>query len=118
MLLPGQLDPSFGHHGIGGGLLEPHYPETAFESVDAEPNGFLIAVRRGIMRRYSANGVLDTSFKPRKPTYPGPQATQPDGKVVKGGKESRLARLNPDGTLDPSFHGGESEPTEIGYPAE
>src|SRR5688572_8104396 len=64
----------------------------------------------------AADGDLDTSFDPGAGAGGVVQATavQPDGKIVLGGgfatydgvSRLRLARVNPDGTLDPSFDPG------------
>jgi uncharacterized delta-60 repeat protein len=111
---PGQLDPSFGVHGIGGGELGPHYAESRFEAVAEEPDGSLLATRDGTVRRYLANGTLDPGFAPQNSELPPAEATQADGKRLvaqDSGQEGKIRRLNPDGTPDTSFNGGTSEPT-------
>jgi uncharacterized delta-60 repeat protein len=75
-----------------------------------------------VARLNAANGDLDTSFVPRGPANPTTGtvgldsylyalALQPDGKVLVAGhfsyygpmRRERIARLNADGSLDPSF---------------
>jgi uncharacterized delta-60 repeat protein len=74
------------------------------------------------LTRLNADGSLDSSFlaadpntfqsSPTLPKPIGALALQPDGKIIAGGSyrsdtfqatPNRLFRLNPDGTLDPSF---------------
>lgn len=73
---------------------------------------------RSHIARVSASGSLDTSFVP--PTIPGDtiqlgveaMALQPDGRILIGGRfedfgshdRDYLARLQPDGSLDATFH--------------
>ena len=74
--------------------------------------------RRGIMR-FNADGTLDTGFNPDlglQPSFQAYQANsialQADGKIIIAGDflsvggvtRNRAARLNADGTLDPSFN--------------
>ena len=109
---PGQLDPSFGVRGIGGGKLGPHFAETSFEAVAEEPDGSLLATRDGNVRRYLANGTLDLGFAPQSSELSPAEATQADGKrLVAQDTGGEIRRLNPDGTPDTSFNGGTSEPT-------
>ncbi|MBI4664417.1 MAG: immunoglobulin domain-containing protein [Verrucomicrobia bacterium] len=72
------------------------------------------------LARLNSNGSLDTSFSPTLAAIPGygmdidAIAAQDDGKLVIGGSfgsingtpRTRVARLNRDGTLDPSFNPG------------
>ena len=73
-------------------------------------------VTRNRMARLNANGTLDTSFDPNASNSVNSIAVQPDGKILIGGlftalapnggatvSRNRIARLNPDGTLDTSF---------------
>ena len=71
-------------------------------------------VSRNSIARLEANGVLDLSFNPGTGAnnHIFSVAIQADGKIIVGGKFSifdnvargRVARLNIDGTLDPSFN--------------
>ena len=78
------------------------------------PNGGA-AVARNRLARLNADGTLDAAFNPNAE---GPNgyvftiAVQPDGKILAGGQfismggqpRNRIARLNPDGTLDAAFN--------------
>src|SRR5439155_23409830 len=73
-------------------------------------------ITRKNIARINANGTVDNSFNPGT----GPDravdavALQPDGKVLIGGSftnvngtpRPRIARLNADGSLDPTFNAG------------
>ena len=73
-------------------------------------------VARGSVARLSADGSLDTSFNPGSGANGevNDLALQPDGKIVIGGNftqyngvaRERIARANPDGSLDTSFDPG------------
>ncbi len=73
-------------------------------------------VARNRIARVNSNGSLDTTFAPVSgaDASVGSIAVQPDGKLVIGGgfttfdgvPRTRLARLNADGTLDPSADSG------------
>lgn len=85
-------------------------------------------VHRPFIVRLKADGTLDESFQPNggpvhdASTWVGAVAVQPDGRILIGGRFHRvdglsmpnLARLNPDGTLDPTFklRGGASGQVE------
>jgi uncharacterized delta-60 repeat protein len=54
--------------------------------------------------RFNADGTLDTAFNPAvSASSVTALALQPDRKILVGGAGPALVRLNPDGTLDPSF---------------
>lgn len=67
----------------------------------------------GTLRRFQPNGTLDPSFQPPSPMYGGIYAMleQPDGRILIGGSihpgstsaPRGLARLMPNGSIDPSF---------------
>jgi uncharacterized delta-60 repeat protein len=68
--------------------------------------------------RFNANGTIDNSFNPFWNAVPNPTwmirafAVQADGKVLVARDSAGLVRLNPDGSLDPTFPfsgGGYSE---------
>lgn len=94
-------------------------------SVTLQANGKIVlagnfiainGVTRGGIARLNADGSLDTSFDPGSGADDSvrPVRIQPDGKLVIGGyfktfngvARTRLARLNADGSLDPSFDPG------------
>ena len=82
----------------------------------SEQSSFGINYFFGGIARLTSTGVLDTSFKPEA----GADSTvrvlagQPDGKIFIGGNftsyngtaRNRIARLNADGSLDPTFNPG------------
>ncbi|HEX6152154.1 MAG TPA: hypothetical protein VFZ19_01405 [Solirubrobacterales bacterium] len=113
----GGIDRSFGVRGFGGGELGSHYAQTSFGTIVEQPDGSLLATRDETLRRYLANGALDPAFAPQKVESKPPEVTLPDGKrLLRGEVSGAVARLNPDGTPDLSFHGGESEPTASYWP--
>ena len=74
---------------------------------------------RGRIARLNSNGTLDTSFDPGANDAVNALAVQADGRILVGGNfttmgggaagntpRNRIARLNPDGTLDPNFNPG------------
>jgi uncharacterized delta-60 repeat protein len=127
------LDPSFGG---GSGLSQPidvfdptrYNPDDAHD-VEVQPDGKILVTADGsgplghrwwVVVRYLSDGMLDTSFgnggaAVLEGTDGGPATgleLQPDGKIVITGwahcveKCFAAARLNPDGSLDPSFGDG------------
>jgi len=56
-----------------------------------------------IFLRVNADGSLDSSFNPGTDSAPTNMAIQPDGKIILFGRFSGTRRINPDGSLDPSF---------------
>lgn len=108
----GGIDRSFGVRGFGGGELGPHYLQTSLGAIVEQPDGSLLATRNEVRRRYLANGALDPGFAPQKVEWKPPEVTLPDGKrLVASVTGGTVARFNPDGTPDGSFHGGVSEQT-------
>jgi uncharacterized delta-60 repeat protein len=126
---PGDLDPTFGANGIA--TIETR--ATSGEAVAIQPDGKIVVVGTAAGKmtvyRFTASGSLDTSFGGGDGVLPvtGFLASadefsdghavlvQPDSRIVVAG-EARLrtevasdvavARLNPDGSLDPTFGGG------------
>ncbi|WP_216320738.1 Calx-beta domain-containing protein [Deinococcus aestuarii] len=119
----GNLDPSFGTGGtvttdlIPGGIVQ----EVA-NGLALQPDGKIVVVgytRVGLpfsfaLARYNADGSPDPSFGAGGKVTTGVSgrafavALQPDGKIVVAGDDTvgedfRLARYNPDGSLDASF---------------
>jgi uncharacterized delta-60 repeat protein len=126
---PGDLDPSFG----SGGWAETHFggPYAVAAAVAIQSDGKIviagIAFRRFALARYFPDGTLDTgfggdgrsiiSFKPAR-SAASVLAIQSDGKLIVAGSVAvgpngrkrtgmAVARLLPDGSLDPSFGGGD-----------
>jgi len=106
---PGQLDGSFGHHGLGGGGLGPHYEETSFYSVEEAADGSILAARGEFLRRFSPTGRFEGKLRHRYVEPAPARAVAGDGKILEASHGSQVKRLNPDGSLDTSFNGGESK---------
>lgn len=125
----GALDSSFGVNGKVA-VIGPGYPygaQTVGADMTLQPDGKIVligsvTVAAGIIvQRYTASGVLDTTFGNNGTTVvsgiANPEGTsitlQPDGKIVGTGWEYALTqpyydallvfRLNTNGTLDSSF---------------
>jgi uncharacterized delta-60 repeat protein len=72
----------------------------------------------GLLRRFNANGQIETTFNPQIDGLVSTLAVQPDGRILIGGSftnvtgvaRQRLARLNADGTLDTTFVTGADYP--------
>jgi uncharacterized delta-60 repeat protein len=117
-LSTGRLDTSFGNRGRVTVDLG-HDDDTAY-GLGVGPGGTLVAAGRSngdaAVARFSANGVVDTSFNQTGTRtldlggtdMAGAVAVQSDGKVVLGassGASVIVLRLNADGTDDPTFSG-------------
>jgi uncharacterized delta-60 repeat protein len=117
---PGALDPSFGS---GGSVLTDAGTSTV-HGIKVQPDGKLVTLDSGYdptlfhrVRRFLPDGSPDPSFgggdgvaEPlMAPGFWARELTlQPDGKIVIAGysaDEYAVARLMPDGSLDPSFDG-------------
>jgi uncharacterized delta-60 repeat protein len=115
---PGQVDLSFD----AGSITVFGTPDIL--AILVQPDGKILigglftqvqGVTRNGLARLHPDGSLDTSFVPPFPvaaTLPTAHAfvLQPDGKILVGGQglnvggiPYKIARLNPDGSLDPSF---------------
>jgi uncharacterized delta-60 repeat protein len=110
---PGSLDPTFiTPPQIDGGSASTYsYPTMALQ-----PDGkLLLASVRGVWR-LNTDGSVDNTFTAGNAMNFGVTtvALQPDGKIIVGGafttinnqRANRLARLNSDGSLDPTFDVG------------
>jgi uncharacterized delta-60 repeat protein len=97
---------TFGRDGIATQSLGVHFEETGFSTVDARPDGGLVALRGDQLESYVADGAPDPAFPPRR--------VSPSRRVfpLAGGKslvavdlfgDSQLTRVNADGNADPSF---------------
>jgi uncharacterized delta-60 repeat protein len=121
---PGDLDRTFS----GDGKLTTNFTrgDDVASGVVIQPDGKIVATGYAIRNRwwftfarYRADGSLDRSFggdgRVRvdfgDPSYASDLALQADGKIVAAGvvwpteNQFALARLNSDGTLDPTFDG-------------
>ena len=113
----GALDPTFS----GDGLLNSELGVAA-TAVTTQPDGKLVVTGFGVVARYNGDGSLDTSFSRDGVQYVAfdseDVAVQSDGRIVVGGgifeyqapeanapRDFALARLLPNGALDPSFSG-------------
>lgn len=111
----GKLDGSFGQDGM---VTNPAF----LYAIGRQRDGKIVAVGGGFkVVRFNPNGSVDSSFGKGgsvTPSFGGlyqnahSVAIQPDGKIVIGGSrlqdlasdyEYALARLNPNGSLDPTF---------------
>jgi uncharacterized delta-60 repeat protein len=134
----GDLDPTFGGDGIVRTDLSPN--EDDGFAVTVQPDGKIVVVgERGIgglnprvaIVRYETDGSLDTSFGggdgnvsidfTRRDDFAYAVRIQDDGKIVVAGagaysgRSSRfaLARVTPDGSLDPTFGGDGRVMTDV-----
>lgn len=122
----GSVDPGFDPN-LGGGLLpqvhalvrQPDGSIVAGGSfTTAQPNGAAAPTTRNRIARFHADGTLDQGYDPNPNSLVMALALHVDGKIVVGGgftrfqennkpeptTRNRIARLNPDGTLDSEFH--------------
>jgi uncharacterized delta-60 repeat protein len=117
---PGQVDRSFGERGTATADLGPHYEETSFEAISALGDGATLATRERLVRRFLADGSLDTGFAPQQaPDKPSEYRVQlPSGKTLVAGQEITygiktmtyeigVRQLNSDGSPDLSYGGGD-----------
>ena len=116
---PGALDPTFG----SGGVVLADLGISTVEGVEVQPDGKMLALNSGFdpqlyqrVERYLPDGTPDPSFGGDGVAEPlvAPGfwthglTLQPDGKIVVIGYAAgdlAIARLMPDGSLDPSFDG-------------
>jgi uncharacterized delta-60 repeat protein len=117
---PGALDPSFG----SGGTVLTDAGTVMVMGARVQPDGKLVTLDSGFdpvlyqrVRRFMPDGSPDPSFgggdgvaEPLVAPgfWTGTLTLQPDGKIVIAGysaDEYAVARLMPDGSLDPSFDG-------------
>jgi uncharacterized delta-60 repeat protein len=128
-LVPCGLDPAFG---TGGVLASDLGGEDLANGVAIRPGGSVVVAGSSfdqmMAAQYAPDGTLDPSFgnggvvrishDPTLSSAASDVALQPDSKVVLAGRESgavsesslfdiAVARLNPDGTRDGSFGGGD-----------
>jgi uncharacterized delta-60 repeat protein len=117
---PGALDPTFG----SGGMVLADPGSVSFQGLAVQPDGKVLALDAGHdsqsyerVLRFLPDGAPDPSFGTGGAAEPVASpafwtralALQPDGKIVVAGYDSAydyvVARLLPDGKLDPDFDG-------------
>jgi uncharacterized delta-60 repeat protein len=129
-VVPCGLDPAFG---AGGVLVSDLGGDDSANGLAVRPGGSIVVAgssyNQMMAAQYGPDGTLDPTFGSagvarisRDPTFGSSSASdmalQPDGKVVLAGREFgavsgsslfdiAVARLNPDGTRDTSFGGGD-----------
>jgi len=94
-----------GPSGVVAPSLGTHFQETSFSSVAAQPGGGLVAKRGEQLESYLADGAPDPAAPPRKLGPYSRAIPLADGSTLIA-SESKLTRLNPDGSTDTSFGGG------------
>ncbi|HEX5374907.1 MAG TPA: delta-60 repeat domain-containing protein [Solirubrobacterales bacterium] len=94
----------FGRGGVATESLGTHFGETQFSSVEARPDGGLVAQRDGQLESYLANGAPDPAAPASRASYYRKVFPLAGGKSLVIG-ESRLTRVNADGSVDLSFGG-------------
>jgi uncharacterized delta-60 repeat protein len=117
----GSLDTNFK---TGNGVRYPGYAPTVYSILQQSDGKILIAglfslyndTSRNCLARINQDGSLDTNFNPGSGTndYIRSMVLQPDGKIVIAGNftsyngtvVNRMARINPDGSIDSSFSVG------------
>jgi uncharacterized delta-60 repeat protein len=111
---PGSLDPSF-----NPGTVSTSMP---IKAVAVQPDGKILVggglnnfngITSNGVARLNSDGTVDPTFSLGSNVFPGVNtiALQPDGKILIGGEfysnvssvRNRIARLNPDGSLDATF---------------
>jgi uncharacterized delta-60 repeat protein len=137
---PGSLDRSFGDGGIVTTEFTAFGPLGSLSGADEliQPDGRILVAggyfltgsgtSGALVARYMPDGSLDSSFGNGGLATPGVSmrtaaaALQPDGRIVLVGSTynsatSVLARLEPDGSLDPTFGSGGVVTTTLGSSA-
>jgi uncharacterized delta-60 repeat protein len=101
----------------------------SFTSFTVTVNNIDTTVTRNRLARLNGNGTLDSGFSPGFNNQVGGLAVQPDGKILVVGAftsftgmvngsnatviRNRIARLNPDGSLDAAFNPGFDAPVYL-----
>ena len=122
----GSLDTGFNPN--LGGLLQPQVFALALQAdgkivaggsfTTAQPNGVTTAFTRNYLARFNTDGTLDLGFDPNPNGFVLALAAHVQNKIVVGGgftslwpvgdatpsTRNRIARLNPNGTLDSEFN--------------
>jgi uncharacterized delta-60 repeat protein len=95
---------TFGKDGIATQSLGIHFNETQFSSVEARPDGGLVAQRGDQLESYLPNGAPDPASPPLRASPYRKVFPLAGGKSLLAG-ESSLTRVNADGSIDPTFGG-------------
>ena len=95
---------TFGKDGIATQSLGVHFNETQFSSVEARPDGGLVALRGDQLESYLASGAPDPAAPPHRVSIYRKAFPLAGGKSLVAGALS-LTRVNADGSADPSFGG-------------
>ncbi len=112
---PGEVDPL--NASIIGSIVLSTAVQTDGSTLVAGNFNQVLGVGRNHLARILADGTLDSAFNPNPNGPVTSVAVQPDGKILLGGQfttlqpngaaspttRNRIARLNTDGSLDPSF---------------
>ena len=116
------------------GTVDPTFnpnPNSSIEAMALQPDGKIVlggdfnvlapnggaSINRNFIARLNADGTVDPTFDPRANSFLYAVAVQADGGIVVGGDftalspgggasvtRNRIARVNPDGTVDPTFN--------------
>lgn len=111
---------TFGKDGIATQSLGVHFEETQFSSVEARPDGGLVALRGKQLETYLADGSPDPASPPRRVSPSRRVFPLAGGKSLVGVEvfgNSHLTRVNADGSVDPSFGNAGVIRTTIGVEA-
>ncbi len=95
----------FGKDGIATPSLGIHFEETRFSSVEARPDGGIIAQRDGQLESYLTDGAPDPAAPPHRVSEYRKVFPLADGKSLVSDADS-LTRVNADGSADSGFGGG------------
>ncbi len=96
---------TFGKDGIASQSLGIHFDETQFSSVVARADGGLVAQREDQVESYRPDGAPDPAAPPQRVSQYRRAFPLAGGKSLVL-DESRLTRVNGDGSVDTSFGGG------------
>jgi uncharacterized delta-60 repeat protein len=94
----------FGKDGIATQSLGTHFEETQFSSVEARPDGGIVAQRNDQLESYLANGAPDPAAPPQRVSESRKVFPLAGGKSLVAVRD-KLTRVNADGGLDPGFGG-------------
>jgi uncharacterized delta-60 repeat protein len=95
----GSVDPGFD----AGTLIGAQGGSSSFNAMTVQGDGkILISFGYGVVR-LGLDGVVDQTFHYNSSTYTSELATQPSGKILVSSDAGQLRRLNPDGSVDPTF---------------
>jgi uncharacterized delta-60 repeat protein len=103
-----RIDHSFGRGGIAGPELGPTYGQSAFTSIEPQPDGTILAGRTNSaetlerFHRFGPAGQTNVGPVPES-RQPKLEAVQPDGEILRPAGTESLERVDAGGTQDPSF---------------